>query len=72
MRIVLMVVGLVLMGGGIAALMGKLHYTSHDEVLKVGGLSATVTEDRGFPEWASIGAIVVGGVLLLGGFVRRS
>lgn len=72
MRIVLMVVGVVLIGAGIAAWMGKLHYTSHDEVLKVGGLSATVAEDRGFPQWASIGAIVVGGVLLIGGAVRRS
>lgn len=73
MRIGLIIAGLILAGLGVGVLLGKFHYTENKEVLKVGDVfSAHVNEDKPVPQWAGIAGLVLGGVLVLGGALRKS
>ena len=72
MRIGLMVAGLVLIVAGIAGWMGKLEYTHEKEVAKIGGLSATVNQDRTVPQWLGGLAALVGVGLIAAGAMRKS
>ncbi len=61
-------VGIVLIVGGVLALMyGGFSYTKDTQQLKIGPLELSVKEKQtvNVPMWAGIGAIVVGGALLL-------
>jgi uncharacterized membrane protein YidH (DUF202 family) len=71
MRIGLIVAGLIIAGLGIAATMGKFQYTQNKEVLRLGDFSAKVQQEQTVPQWLGIGAIVVGGALLLAGLLRK-
>lgn len=72
MRIGLILAGLILAGLGVGALMGKFQYTENKEVLKVGDVfSAHVQEKQPVPQWAGIAGLVVGGLLVLGGALRK-
>jgi hypothetical protein len=73
MRIGLIVAGLLIAALGVGVLMGKFQYTENKEVLKVGDVfSAHVAEKQPVPQWAGIAGLVLGGVLVLGGFLRKS
>jgi len=61
-------VGIVLILGGVLALMyGGFSYTKDTQQLKIGPLELSVKEKQtvNVPVWAGIGAIVIGGALLL-------
>ncbi len=61
-------VGIVLIVGGALALMyGGFSYTKDTQQLKIGPLELSVKEKEtvNVPVWAGIGAIVIGGALLL-------
>jgi hypothetical protein len=71
MRIGMIVAGLVLAGLGVGVLLGKFHYTTKEDVLKVGDVfSAQVSVQKAVPEWAGIAGILLGGALALGGVLR--
>jgi hypothetical protein len=72
MRIGLIVAGLLIAALGAAALMGKFQYTQDKEVLKIGDLSAKVQEQQTTPQWLGIAGLVLGGVLVLGGALKKS
>jgi hypothetical protein len=62
------IAGIVLIAAGALALVyGSFSYTKDTTALKVGPLELTVQEKKtvNVPMWAGIGAIVVGGALLL-------
>jgi LPXTG-motif cell wall-anchored protein len=68
---VIKIVAIVLIVAGIAGLLyGKFSYTKETHEAKLGPLSLTVKDKEtvNVPVWAGVGAIVVGGALLL---VRR-
>ena len=71
MRIGLIIAGLLIAGLGAASLMGKLQYTQNKEVLRIGDLSAKVQEQQSAPQWVGIAGLVLGGVLVLGGALRK-
>lgn len=71
MRIALMVIGLVLLIGGVAVFFGKIDYPHDKQVLKVGDLSATVTEHRTIPEWAGGLSALIGIGLVVAGVMRK-
>lgn len=71
MRIALIIAGLVLAIGGAAGFMGKLEYTHEKEVAKIGGLSATVNQDRTVPQWLGGLAALVGIGLIAAGAMRK-
>ena len=58
---------LLIAGGFLAAAYGGFSYTKDTTALKLGPLELTVkqTETVNIPLWAGIGAIVVGGLLLV-------
>jgi hypothetical protein len=66
MRASLVVGVLLVIAGAVVAARG-FSYTSHESVLKVGGLEATVEEKRTIPPWIGVGAVAVGLVLILAG-----
>ncbi|HMC78498.1 MAG TPA: hypothetical protein VKH34_15220 [Vicinamibacterales bacterium] len=61
------IAGIVLIAIGIYVVAGQASYKSDKEVLKIGGLAASVTESRSIPPWAGAIAIAVGGVLVFAG-----
>jgi len=67
------VVALVLLiGGALGLAYGSFSYTKENHQTKIGPIELNVKEKEtvNIPVWAGIGAMVLGGVLLLGG--RRS
>ena len=67
------VVALVLViAGALGLAYGSFSYTKENHETKIGPVELSVKEKQtvNIPVWAGIGAIVLGGVLLLGG--RRS
>jgi len=72
MRIGLIIAGLLIAALGVGVLMGKLQYTQNREVLKIGDLSAKVQEQQTAPQWLGIAGLVLGGVLVLGGALRKN
>ena len=65
-------VGIVLLVLGAFILFRGMTYKSKDEVLKVGGVKASVEEKHAVPTWAGGVALVAGLVLLAGGMKRRA
>ncbi len=72
MRIGLIIAGLLIAALGVGVLMGKLQYIQNKEVLKIGDLSAKVQEQQTAPQWLGFAGLVLGGVLVLGGALRKS
>ncbi len=58
-----------LVAGVIGLAVGSFSYTKKDTVAKLGPIQITANEKHtvNIPLWAGIGAIVVGGLLLVGG-----
>jgi hypothetical protein len=67
----LVLIGIVLALLGGFVLVRGLSYTSKHDVLKVGSIEATVSEQKAVPAWAGGAALVVGLVLIVAGAQRR-
>jgi hypothetical protein len=61
------IVGIILIAVGIYVAVGQASYKSDREVLKIGGLEASVKESHLVPPWTGAIAIVAGGVLMFAG-----
>lgn len=72
MRLGLIIAGVIIAALGIAGITGALHFKQDKEVARIGDLSAKTEETRGVPQWVGIAAIVIGGVLLIGGATRKT
>lgn len=62
------IIGVVLIAAGTIALVhGNFSYKNERHEAQLGSLHLSVTDQKqvGVPKWASVGAIVAGGVLLL-------
>lgn len=62
MRVALIVLGLILVGCGVAIWFGRISYPTEHDVVKIGNLSATLTRERPIPQW-------LGGVTTLTGLI---
>ncbi len=71
MRAVLIILGIVLIGAGVWIILGNGSYKQTDTLLQVGSAKVTATHNKALPPWAGIAGIVVGGLLAIGGFVKR-
>ena len=71
MRVAMLVIGLILMVGGIAAWFGKIEYPHDKEVAKIGSISATVSENKTVPQWAAGLAALIGLGLVAAGAMRK-
>ena len=61
------IVGIILIAAGIYVMAGQASYKSDKEVVKIGGLAASISESRLVPPWAGAVAIALGGVLVFVG-----
>jgi uncharacterized membrane protein len=71
MRIGLILAGLVLAAVGLAAFTGNLNFTKDKEVVKIGGLSASVKQEKSVPEWLGGVGVLVGLGLVVMGTMRK-
>lgn len=60
---------LLIVAGILGLAYGGFTYTTHDREAKIGPVELVVKENKtvNIPVWAGIGAIVLGGILLVGG-----
>ena len=62
-----LIVGIILIAAGIYVVAGQGSYSRNREVLKIGGLEASVKESRLIPPWTGAAAIAAGGLLVFAG-----
>ncbi len=66
MRIGLILAGIILAAIGVAAFTGSINFTQDKEVVKIGGLSASVKQEKTVPQWlGGIGVLVGLGLVVL-------
>ena len=58
------IIGIIIAIAGAVVLARGLTYPEHHDVLRVGDLHASVTEQKSIPNWIGVAALV-GGVLLV-------
>ena len=66
-----LIAGLILIGGGIVLIVRPPHYSSVHRVLKFGGLTASVRQERPLPGWVGGTVLGAGLVLLSVGLLKR-
>lgn len=66
-----LIAGLILIGGGIFLIVRPPHYATQQSVLKFGGLTASVRQERALPGWVGGTALGAGLVLLSVGLFKR-
>ncbi|GGY34683.1 hypothetical protein GCM10008098_29870 [Rhodanobacter panaciterrae] len=71
MRAGLIIVGIILLVAGIWVVSGHASYQDTETLLQVGTAKITATHDKGVPQWIGIAGIVVGGLLAVGGFMKK-
>jgi hypothetical protein len=71
MRAGLIIIGIILLVAGIWVVSGHASYQDTDTLLQVGTAKITATHDKGVPQWIGIAGIAVGGLLTLGGFMKK-
>lgn len=71
MRIALIVIGVIVLALGIWVTSGNATYPSTDTVVKIGSAQLNATHDKEVPQWLGIAGIVIGGLLIVGGIVRK-
>jgi hypothetical protein len=71
MRIGLILAGIILAAVGIAAFTGQLNFTQDKEVVKIGGLSASVKQEKSVPQWLGGVGVLVGLGLIAAGAMRK-
>ena len=71
MRALLLIVGILLLVGGLWVVFGHGSYTQTDTVFQLGSAKLTATHDKAVPQWLGISGIVVGALLVLGGFFSK-
>jgi len=71
MRAGLIIVGIILLVAGIWIVSGHASYQDTDTLVQIGTAKITATHDKGVPQWIGIAGIVVGGLLAIGGFMKK-
>jgi len=71
MRAGLIIVGIILLVAGIWITLGNGSYRQTDTVAQLGPAKIEATHDKPVPQWLGIAGIVVGGLLVLGGAMKK-
>jgi uncharacterized membrane protein YphA (DoxX/SURF4 family) len=72
MRTGLIIVGILFLVAGIWVTLGNGSYKQTDTVAQLGPAKIEATHNKAVPQWAGIAGIVVGGLLVVGGFVSKN
>ncbi len=71
MRSGLFIAGIVLLLAGLWVTLGNGSYTKTDTVAQLGPAKIEATHSKSLPQWLGVGGIVIGGLLLVGGFLNK-
>ena len=71
MRTGLLIAGIVLLLAGLWVTLGNGSYTRTDTVAQLGSAKIEATHSKALPQWLGVGGIVIGGLLLVGGFLNK-
>ena len=71
MRAGLIIVGIILLVAGIWVTLGNGSYKQTDTLGQLGSAKIEATHTKAVPHWAGSAGIVVGGLLVVGGFVSK-
>ena len=71
MRLGLILAGIILAAAGLAAFTGNLNFNQDKEVVKIGGLSASVKQEKTVPQWLGGLGVLVGLGLVVAGATRK-
>jgi hypothetical protein len=72
MRAGLIIVGIILLIAGIWVTVGNGSYKQTDTVAQLGPAKIEATHEKAVPQWLGIAGIVIGGLLVIGGMVRKN
>ena len=72
MRAGLFIAGIILLVAGIWVIAGNGSYKQTETLAQLGSAKIEATHSKSVPQWVGIAGIVVGGLLAIGGFARRS
>ncbi|KRE96572.1 hypothetical protein ASG87_16405 [Frateuria sp. Soil773] len=72
MRAGLIIAGIILLIAGIWVTLGNGSYKKTDTVAQLGPAKIEATHEKAVPQWLGIAGIVLGGLLAVGGFVKKS
>lgn len=72
MRTAAILIGIVLLALGVWIVLGKLTYSSTETPFKFGNLEVKTTVDKPVPAPIGYAGIVIGGVLLAAGVLKKS
>jgi hypothetical protein len=67
-----LIAGIVILGLGLFVLLRGASFTSRRDVLKVGDLKVTATEEQSIPPWVGGAAMVAGLALIVTGARKRT
>jgi len=71
MRSVLILLGVILVGAGVAIWFGRFRYPDEHQVIQVAALKATLTRERPIPQWlGAVTALTGVAIALLGAKYR--
>lgn len=71
MRIVAIVVGIILLAAGVWVALGQAHYTDSTTKAQFGPIRIEASEQKTAPAAIGYAGVVVGGVLILAGALKR-
>ena len=71
MRAGLFIAGAILLLAGLWVTIGNGSYKQTDTVAQLGPAKIEATHSKAVPQWLGIGGIVIGGLLLVGGFASK-
>ncbi|MEO5810615.1 MAG: hypothetical protein ABIU96_06620 [Rhodanobacter sp.] len=71
MRAGLLIAGVILLLAGLWVTIGNGSYKQTDTVAQLGPAKIEATHTKAVPQWLGIGGIVIGGLLLVGGFASN-
>jgi hypothetical protein len=72
MRAGLIIVGIILLIAGVWVTVGNGSYKQTDTVAQLGSAKIEATHEKAVPQWLGIAGIVIGGLLVIGGIVRKN
>ncbi len=68
----LLLIGVILIGLGAFVLIRGGSFTSREDVLKVGDLKVTATEEQSIPPWVGVAGIIAGAIVIVVGARTRT
>ncbi|MGH8232922.1 MAG: hypothetical protein ACREPU_01820 [Rhodanobacteraceae bacterium] len=72
MRVGLIIVGIVLLGLGLWVALGNLHYNDTDTKAQFGPVKIEATSQKPVPAPVGYAGIVIGGILIVAGVMKKS